>query len=374
LDNREEKISELNREGTEFAFVSFLKTNNILDYSLKNPSYVFNKYVWGLNKISQDMTFSVLPVGTIPDSRFYKISPDGDKVFNALIGNDYDGSLIEVSQIEAQVNPDIYLKKDTVREAAGDEFGKVWDILQQSLRLRMGINIMFQGAFLFLLIISGRYLKWDFKMMHILLFTIGMLLIPFCSPDERYLMPFMPLYFVLWLFILYSLYTIIKTEIIDKISLRNVVLILSVCLVSVYTVTSYKQIDLCCRYFKKQVRQNEIWLKAAFWIKQDSVGYPKRAKIMAFSNNYLSYLTDSDYIRLPFMISNWNKVINFAVLKKVDYIVIGGDYVAYFLTFSEHELGKPASPDRRSGRIKMLHMIKVDNNTVLVVKLGLVTN
>ena len=200
LDYREGKISELNLEGTEFRYVDLLKTDNEFNFSLKDPSYVLHKYIWGLNKITKDMTFSVLPGGNIAKSKFLNIGPDGGKVFYSLMGNGWDGILKEVSRKEVQVNPDIHLKKDAVRKAAGGDFDKVWHILQQSLSSRMRINIIFQGTFLFLLMISGAYYKWHFKMMHILFFTVGVLLIPFCNPAGRYLISFLPLYFVLWLF------------------------------------------------------------------------------------------------------------------------------------------------------------------------------
>ena len=154
-------------------------------------------------------------------------------------------------------------------------------------------------------------------------------------------------------FILNAGYDVIKTEIKDKIFLRNMVLVIFICLVSIYFSNSCKQVDQRCRYFREKVKRNEAWLQTASWIKKDSMGLPKRAKIMACSDNYLSYLTDSDYIRLPFVILDWNKVINFAVLKKVNYIVIFGGYNLYsFLTFSEDEFRKPMTAQALTNAIK----------------------
>jgi hypothetical protein len=82
---------------------------------------------------------------------------------------------------------------------------------------------------------------------------------------------------------------------------------------------------------------------------------------MAFDNNYLSYLTDSDYIRLPYYISDWKRVINFALLKKVNYMVISGDYIDSFLTYSK------AAPHH--GRIKVIHGINGGSGTLWVLKI-----
>jgi len=188
-------------------------------------------------------------------------------------------------------------------------------------------------------------------------------LIPFCSPAERYLMPYMPMYFVLWLFILNASYDVIKMEIKDRIFLRNVVYIVFASLIFIYLVTSCRQIDQYCRYYSDKSRQNQIWLQAASWIKRDSRGLPQRAKIMSFDSNYLSYLTDSGYIRLPYLIFDWDKVINFAVLKKVDYMVISGDYVGSFRSWLVFKT------DKQAGRIKMIHEIKTAKDTFLIFRL-----
>jgi hypothetical protein len=258
-----------------------------------------------------------------------------------------------------QVNPDIYLNKGVVQKAAGDHFDKVWDILKQSLSLRRDINFIFQGVFFVLLVISGAYFKWHYNMMHVLLFAAGMVLIPFCNPDERYIMPFMPLYFILWLFILNAGYGVMQTEIKDKVFLRNAVLAVFVCIVSIYFAAGCKQIYQRCRYFSYDVEQNKIWLQAASRIKEDSVKLPRRAKIMA-SNNYLSYLTDSDYIRLPYYIFDWTRVINFALLKKVNYMVISGDYIDSYLAFSRGD------PRKRWSNLN----INGNNDTLWVLKIG----
>jgi len=350
-DYREEKISELNSEGTEFCHVTRTKTDNISHYILNDPVFMLNKYMWGLDKMTQHITFSVLPGGTIPVSKFIGIKPDGDKILNTLLGNGSSVVLKEVSPTEVQINPENYLTADIVRKAAGDNFDRVWHILEQSRILRKIINVLFQGAFLFLLIFSGSYFKWPFKIAHILFFISGVAVIPLCSSDERYLIPFMPMYFVLWLFIASTCYGVIQTEIKDKGFLRKATLVLFICLAGIYGITAVKQIYQRNRYYGDEVRHNEMWLQIASWIKKDPTGPFRRVKIMAF-NNYLAYLTDSDYIRLPYHIDDWNKVINFAVRRKVDYLLIAGDYVDSFLKFSDKEFSKTMTPQTLIEAIK----------------------
>ena len=350
--HREERISELNTEGTQFAYVSLLKTTNEFKFFLKEPSFVFDKYMWGLNKMTQEMTFTLLPGGNIEKSKFYKIDPDGDMIINLLSNDGWNSILREISPTEVRINPDFYLTKDVVRKAVDNNFKKVWAILRQSLISRRMINIVFQGTFLFLLIIVGVYFKWNFNLTHVLFFTISMILIPFYFVSERYLMPFMPLYFVLWLFIVNACYGVIRDQIRDKIFLKNMVRLIFISFVLIYFATCCKQIDQRCRYYKNAVERNQAWLRTASWIKKDSMPFHKRTKIMSCSDNYLSYVTDSDYIRLPYVISNWNKILNFAVLKKVNYIVVEWYNLFSFLNFSEDEFRRPLTPQALLSVIK----------------------
>jgi len=343
-DYREDKLSELNRGGTEFAYVSFLEGNNEFKFFLQDPAYVFDKYAWGLNKMTQEMTFALMPGGNIAKSRFYDMGPQGKDDFNKLRTGNWNAILREVSSTEVQVNPDYFLKKEDIRKLVGDDAEKVWDILQRSLISRGNINFVFQGAFLLLLMISGMYFRWHFNLTHILIFSIGMALIPFYFINERYLMPFMPLYFILWLFIFKAVYSSIRSIMPNKVFLRCVAVGIFVIFISIYWVDSYRQIYQRYRYLNNSLEQKELWLRAADWVKIDSMGLHQRAKIMECSNNYLSYLTDSDFIRLPFVISDWGKVIHFALIKKVNYIAIDWDGITSFLKFSENEFKGPAGP------------------------------
>jgi len=345
IEYRREKISEINPEGTEFSYVSFLKKNDVASFSIKNPNFVIHKYLWGLEKISEDMAYSVLPNGAFAKSSFYNIGPDGGRVLSPLIRN---GILSEVTPEEVIINPFYDLKADSVRKAVDGDFYNVWIILRQYLDSRMKFSISFQWVFIFLLMLSGFYFKWPFKMMHILIFTIGMAFIPFYHSSERYLIPFMPLYFILWLFILNAGHCFLKRVVKNEAFSSCLVLAVFAFFVSVYFIDSCKQIYENHRYFGQEVEQNEKWLQTASWIKKDSMALPKRAKIMS-ADDYLSYLTDSDYIRLPSIIMDWNKVINFAVLKHVNYMVIDGKDLDSF---------KEAMPG-----------IKINNKKVLILKI-----
>jgi len=289
------------------------------------------------------MTFSLLSGGNMVKSKFYELRPDGGLVYDALIGDSYSGILRDVSVSEVSVNPYVYLTPDAVRKAAGLHFDKVWNMLQRSLSIKRSINIIFQGVFIVLLIITGVSLKWPFNLMHVLFFFVGVTLIPFYLISERYVMPFMPLYFILWFFILNAGYGIVKNQIKDKVFLRNSALVIIISLVLMSLANTLKQLEVHCKYFRDETQRNETWLQTASWIKEDAKGLGRRTKIMS-ANNYVSYLTGSDFIRLPFVISSWKKVVNFAVLKKVNYIVIESDHAGSFLTFSEDEFIGPVTP------------------------------
>ena len=359
LTYRNEKVSELDPGGTEFRYLSFLKSNNVLKFSLENPGFIFDKYKWGLEKNAEDLTFSVIPDGAFKKSRFFNIGPDGGRVLSPLIRN---GVLLEVFPTEVMVNPNSDLTMEAVRKAAGVYFVKVWGILQESLVSREITSIIVQGAFLFLLMISGSYYKWHPKIMHILFFCAAMVFIPFFHCSGRYLMPFMVLYFILWLFIVDTGHSIIKLLIKDGGFSRYLALAFFAFIVSIYIFSCGKKIYQDQRYMGDRVRQNERWLKAATWIKIDSMTLHRRAKIMSL-DNYVPYLTDADYIRLPSVISDREKVLDFAALKGVDYIVVEGQSSGPFLALDP---GANALPRH----VKITHEIMVDDKTVLILKIS----
>lgn len=218
--------------------------------------------------------------------------------------------------------------------------------------IKENFGVIFQSAFIFLLIISGMYFKWHFNMMHILLFTIGMIFTPFFHIDMRYLLPFMPLYFVLWLFILNAGYRFAATATKNKIFLKLMVGLIFVSLASAYCVKGYKKICMQYAFMTEEKKQDEKWRQTALWIKNDAMNLPKRARIMS-QTNYLAYLADASFIRLPYEF-DLNRLINFAALKGVNYLVIDAG---------------PSKDSwwRRPGCLA--HEIKVGNDIVVVLKI-----
>lgn len=266
------------------------------------------------------------------------------------------------------------------------------------IKIDMNSGIIFQFTFLFLLIICGLYFRWHFKLMHILFFTIGMLGISFYLVNDRYLMPFMPLYFVLWLFIFNAGYQYILTFFKNNKFMKFLALMFFVFFILCYLIKGIDHDYGEYKYFMSwnNATLNEKWLLAASWIKNDARDLPKRAKVMSLYN-YLSFLTDSDFIMLPFT-SDWNKIINFAVTKNVNYIVFeGGLYNSArigeykFITYikmlkkfikrnkGNNRIGLPATPlpiesgfyinSQESKYIKMIHVIKVNGETFYIMKI-----
>ena len=221
-------------------------------------------------------------------------------------------------------------------------------------------SVVFQYTFLFLLIISGIYFRWHFRMMHIFFFVIGLMFVPLFYPDQRYAMPFMPLYFVLWLFILNIGVHFMDALIKNKVYSRSVAIVFFISFNLVYLNKGYVQARQEYVYFANLAKDNS-WLKAASWIKNDAASLPQRAKIMS-EYNYLSCLTDSDFIKLPIRSKNWDKIIDFAVLKNVNYIVISQGSLISFMTFLE-------DVSIESKHIKTVHPINVNNRMFFIIKI-----
>lgn len=328
-DFREGKITEINDQATEFPYVNFLKTHSIVGFSLQHPGFITAKYLWGLKNITADMSYTLLPVGDIPKSAFLRITPGADKIIYALMSNGYISPLKETSMGEVQLNPSVYLRREAVRHAAGPYFGQVWELLDHYRTSRKRLNLLIQGTFLLVLLLGAAYYQWRFDLVHILLFVSGLCLIPLGIAEERYLLPFMPLYFVLWLFGLTAGYAMIKKQLTDVRFLNGWVIVLGTCLVILYAITLGKQFHEYARFYKSESQMDTTWRTAASWIRQDSAGLSHRAKIMSL-DNYIAYLTDAGFIRLPYFVFNWDRVLKFAAFKKVDYLVISGDFLDTF--------------------------------------------
>jgi hypothetical protein len=94
--------------------------------------------------------------------------------------------------------------------------------------------------------------------------------------------------------------------------------------------------------YKTKVKADELSEQVASWIKNDARSFSRRPKIMA-KNNYPAYLTDSDFILLPAEL-NWERIIKFAALKKVNYIVVDGGFLND-PGFSPREFRTPMTPE-----------------------------
>jgi hypothetical protein len=202
-------------------------------------------------------------------------------------------------------------------------------------------GIIFQGTFIFLLMLAGLYFKWHFKMMHILFFAAGLLLIPFCYFAQRYTMPFMSFYFVLWLFILSAIYHSFDDKIKNRLLLKLLSTAVIVFFILGYCFYSYKEISWAHHRYQTKVKPDETALKIISWIKNDAKGLARRPKIMA-RNDYLAYLADADFVRLPTELS-WERIMNFARLRDVDYIIVAGGF-SNDVRFSLSEFILPRTP------------------------------
>ncbi len=177
-----------------------------------------------------------------------------------------------------------------------------------------------QYILLILILIVGRYHKYRFKIIYISLFVSTVLFVPFFVIFERYLMPFMLFYFILWLSVVNGLYDLFE----HNRNLKNVKhimtllsIILTVILVYNYSLKFYKNV-----FHGNQTREcpYKEYLEAASWIKNDSKNKTGRLKVMSRKTTF-AHLANAYFIALPYE-NSWEKVIHFALLKNVDYIIL----------------------------------------------------
>ncbi|MBN1688455.1 MAG: glycosyltransferase family 39 protein [Candidatus Omnitrophica bacterium] len=184
-------------------------------------------------------------------------------------------------------------------------------------------NIYYDGLQLMLVILlmmAAFYYRRPVKIVYVSLFVFIMLLIPIYIRAVRYAMPFVPFYFILWLFGMNALYRLPRTQIKNN---YKRVLKLSAVAVCVFLVMIYSA-DLW-RKSTRLLSSNEKLLpegygQASSWIKNDSRDRVERIKIMSRKTTY-AYLTDASFVALPYTMS-WEKIVRFALLKNVDYLVL----------------------------------------------------
>ncbi len=183
------------------------------------------------------------------------------------------------------------------------------------------INIHFsiQEALIVLLILSMLYYKRHDKIALVLLFVLIMLGIPIYYTDPRYPMPFMSLYFILWLFVINIFFDYLNTKIINghKNVLKFLASAIYIFFIFVYSMNCYRgEVS----FLESKRTPPKEYLQAASWIKEDSKKALGNIKIMAWCNA-LAYLADVNFIRLP-LTEGEQRIVHFAVLKKVNYIIL----------------------------------------------------
>lgn len=241
---RDKKCYQLNAQGTEYDYISFLRTHTIWKFCLERPGFVVQKYFWDLGKQINYITENFFPF--TPENLNYTPFP-------------------------------LYL-----------------------------FFLVPLGVFFFL----GR----DVDIAHVLLFTAIMPLAAFFHFTERYVMPFIPLYFVLWIYVFDSWY-VLTVALVDnryKIFLRGFVVLVFVLFAGMYITEG-------CKKF--------IWPDTDFMdeigiingIKADAAHLSHPTRVM--SSHGLAYLTNSRFIRFPSSY-DWEKIVQFAAMRNVDYIVI----------------------------------------------------
>jgi hypothetical protein len=253
---RERRMRELDPAGTEFGYVSFLKQNSPMSFSVKHPAFVFHKYVWGLKRVVKVMALRIYP--------FRNVRSD---------------SLI------------------------------------------LGLQLVFM-----LLLIMGAFrCRSSPGIAHLLFFASVIASFPLVHVyDERYIMPFVPLFFVLFLSGVDAVYRLTDPWIRRR-SLRMFLGAAFIVFLScMYLLGDYNEARRDFAVSKRK-GQYEEFLETASWIRNDARDSAKRIKIMS-RYTALSYLTDSAFIMLPYTL-DWDTIIRFAVSKEVDYIVIDRAYL-----------------------------------------------
>jgi hypothetical protein len=256
LELRERRMRELDPAGTEFGYVSFLKKNSPMSFSVKHPALVFHKYLWGLKRVVKVTALRIFP--------FMNIRSDG---------------------------------------------------------LILGIQLVF----MLLLVLGVFHCRSSPGIAHILLFASVIACFPLVHVfDERYIMPFMPLFFVLLLSGVNAVHRSIDPWIRPRSFHRSLGVVFFVFLSFMYLLNCYNGARRDFAVSKRK-GQYEEFLETASWIKNDARDSTKRIKIMS-RYTAISYLTDSAFIILPYTL-DWNTIIHFAVSRDVDYIVIDRAYL-----------------------------------------------
>ncbi|MDE2223544.1 MAG: glycosyltransferase family 39 protein [Candidatus Omnitrophica bacterium] len=174
-------------------------------------------------------------------------------------------------------------------------------------------------------------LKGPDKILLVFLFALSTLGIPILSCDGRYLMPFIPLCFVLCLIMADALFNFLNARLANgsekifrlgaaALYTAGIILYLGVCWQQEISFIGEK---------KQPYREYE---QIASWIERVARGISSKGKIMS-DRNVLAYLTDSDFIMLPSVSEGWERIIHFAKLKNVDYIILDKPWIRRRLAY-----------------------------------------
>jgi 4-amino-4-deoxy-L-arabinose transferase-like glycosyltransferase len=221
------------------------------------------------------------------------------------------------------------------------------------------------SVFLLLVAAGGLPFRSRPGFVHVLLFASTIALFPLVHVyDERYIMPFMPFYFVLALFGVNAVCGSIGPRIKSRLfrTSLGVAFFVLLCFVYVKNGSSGARHDYAA---STAPGQYDEFVQTASWIRNDARHAAKRIKIMS-RYTAISYLADSEFIILPYTL-DWDKIIDFAVSRNVDYIVIDQAYLSRFRP-DQWNYFKNATVPR--AHVQMIAGSKVNDNLIWILKLS----
>ncbi len=222
-----------------------------------------------------------------------------------------------------------------------------------------------QLVFMLLLVIGAFRCRSSPGIVHIFLFASVVATFPLVHVfDERYIMPFVPLFFVLALSGVGAVYHAVDRRIGPRSLRRSLGVAFLVLLSCAYLLGDYR---VARRDFavSKRKGQYEEFLETASWIRNDARDSAKRIKIMS-RYTALSYLTDASYIMLPYTL-NWDAIIRFAVSRDVDYIVIDR---AYLMRDRPDQWRYFRSAEVPREHVQMMGESRMNNNVIWILRLS----
>jgi len=202
-------------------------------------------------------------------------------------------------------------------------------------------------------------------LMHVLLFASTIAFFPLVHVyDERYIMPFVSLYFVLVLSGANVIYGFIGPRIKFRLFRASIGVVFFALLCCLYLQSGSRgaRHDYTASTAKGQYEQ---FLETASWIENDAQHSAKRLKIMS-RYTAISYLTDSEFIILPYTL-DWDTIINFAVSRNVDYIVIDMAYLSRYRSDQWNYFRNATVPP---AHVQMMARSKVNDNLIWILKIS----